>query len=198
MTRSDRAYPDLDSQRSRAAAGHTCDAGCRSLARTIAASSRELVDAMSDIVWAINPAKDHLSDLTQRMRRMAADAFTASNTSSLSSCPPPIRRSRWAPTCVERCFSSSKRRSTTSSSTRRAARPTSRLPSRRRAAARGPRQRTGLRRRRSERRLRIASLRNRAALCEARSRSFRRLAPAVPSRSISRSLHELVSRGARV
>ena len=48
---------------------------------TIAASSRELVDAMSDIVWAINPAKDHLSDLTQRMRRLAADAFTASNTS---------------------------------------------------------------------------------------------------------------------
>jgi signal transduction histidine kinase len=46
----------------------------------IAASSRELVDAMSDIVWAINPAKDHLSDLTQRMRRLAADTFTASNT----------------------------------------------------------------------------------------------------------------------
>jgi len=46
---------------------------------TIAASSRELVDAMSDIVWAINPAKDHLADLTQRMRRMASDAFTASN-----------------------------------------------------------------------------------------------------------------------
>jgi signal transduction histidine kinase len=47
---------------------------------TIAASSRELVDSMSDIVWAINPAKDHLSDLTQRMRRLAADAFTPSNT----------------------------------------------------------------------------------------------------------------------
>lgn len=47
---------------------------------TIAASSRDLVGAMSDIVWAINPAKDHLSDLTQRMRRLAADAFTASNT----------------------------------------------------------------------------------------------------------------------
>jgi signal transduction histidine kinase len=46
----------------------------------IAASSRELVAAMSDIVWAINPAKDHLADLTQRMRRLAADAFTASNT----------------------------------------------------------------------------------------------------------------------
>jgi glucose-6-phosphate-specific signal transduction histidine kinase len=30
----------------------------------IARSSRELVDAMSDIVWAINPQKDHLSDLS--------------------------------------------------------------------------------------------------------------------------------------
>jgi signal transduction histidine kinase len=47
---------------------------------TIAASSRELVDSMSDIVWAINPERDHLSDLTQRMRRLAADAFTAGNT----------------------------------------------------------------------------------------------------------------------
>ena len=32
---------------------------------------------MSDIVWAINPQKDHLSDLTQRMRRFASDLFTA-------------------------------------------------------------------------------------------------------------------------
>jgi signal transduction histidine kinase len=31
---------------------------------------------MSDIVWAINPTKDHLSDLTQRMRRVAADLLT--------------------------------------------------------------------------------------------------------------------------
>jgi PAS domain S-box-containing protein len=45
----------------------------------IAESSRDLVDAMSDIVWAINPKKDHLHDLTQRMRRFAADTFTARN-----------------------------------------------------------------------------------------------------------------------
>jgi len=32
---------------------------------------------MSDIVWAINPKKDHLSDLLQRMRRFASDIFTA-------------------------------------------------------------------------------------------------------------------------
>jgi signal transduction histidine kinase len=44
---------------------------------TIAGLSRELVDSMSDIVWAINPERDHLGDLTQRMRRFASDVFTA-------------------------------------------------------------------------------------------------------------------------
>lgn len=56
--------------------------GDESLARPlslIANSSRELVDSMSDIVWAINPQKDHLSDLTGRMRRFAADMLTARN-----------------------------------------------------------------------------------------------------------------------
>ena len=55
---------------------------------TIATASRELVDSMSDIVWAINPAKDHLSDLTQRMRRLAADTFTACNTAFHVELPP--------------------------------------------------------------------------------------------------------------
>lgn len=45
----------------------------------IAHSSRELVDAMSDIVWAINPQKDFLSELNGKMRRFAADVFTARN-----------------------------------------------------------------------------------------------------------------------
>jgi len=44
---------------------------------TISHLSRELVDTMSDIVWAINPNKDHLSDLSQRMRHFASDLFTA-------------------------------------------------------------------------------------------------------------------------
>lgn len=43
----------------------------------IAGASRDLVDSMSDIVWAINPNKDHLRDLSQRMRRFASDLFTA-------------------------------------------------------------------------------------------------------------------------
>lgn len=47
--------------------------------KLIGNSSRELVDAMSDIVWAINPEKDFLSELSRKMRRFAADIFTARN-----------------------------------------------------------------------------------------------------------------------
>jgi ligand-binding sensor domain-containing protein/signal transduction histidine kinase len=43
----------------------------------IANTSRDLVDSMSDIVWAINPRRDRVSDLTQRMREFAGDVFTA-------------------------------------------------------------------------------------------------------------------------
>jgi ligand-binding sensor domain-containing protein/signal transduction histidine kinase len=39
--------------------------------------SRELVDSMSDIVWAINPKKDHLGDLAQRMRRFSGDLLAS-------------------------------------------------------------------------------------------------------------------------
>ena len=45
----------------------------------IADLSRDLVDSMSDIVWAANPKKDRLSDLTQRMRLFAGDLFTSQN-----------------------------------------------------------------------------------------------------------------------
>jgi ligand-binding sensor domain-containing protein/signal transduction histidine kinase len=43
----------------------------------IAELSRESVSSMSDIVWAINPNKDSLRDLTRRMRGFAADTFTS-------------------------------------------------------------------------------------------------------------------------
>jgi signal transduction histidine kinase len=46
---------------------------------TIATTSRDTVDAMSDLVWAVNPRRDHLGDLTQRMRRFADDIFGARN-----------------------------------------------------------------------------------------------------------------------
>ena len=39
--------------------------------------SRELVDSMSEIVWAINPNKDHFGDLSQKMRHFASDLLTA-------------------------------------------------------------------------------------------------------------------------
>ena len=39
--------------------------------------SQEALDSMSDIVWAINPQQDHLSDLVRRMRRMASEALPA-------------------------------------------------------------------------------------------------------------------------
>jgi ligand-binding sensor domain-containing protein/signal transduction histidine kinase len=41
----------------------------------IASVSRRSVDAMSDIVWAVNPNRDYVSDLTQRMRRFANDTL---------------------------------------------------------------------------------------------------------------------------
>lgn len=53
------------------------DASLSEALASIAELSRELVDSMSDIVWAVNPDKDHLSDLSQRMRRFASDVFTA-------------------------------------------------------------------------------------------------------------------------
>jgi signal transduction histidine kinase len=42
----------------------------------ISCVSNELVGTMSDIVWSINPAKDHFSDLIQRMRRFASDLLS--------------------------------------------------------------------------------------------------------------------------
>lgn len=42
-------------------------------------TSNELVEAMSDIVWAINPSKDHFLDLTQRMRRFSSEILTAAD-----------------------------------------------------------------------------------------------------------------------
>ncbi|MEW6367675.1 MAG: two-component regulator propeller domain-containing protein [Acidobacteriota bacterium] len=43
----------------------------------IAKTSRELMEAMSDIVWAINPRRDRLSDLVIRMRRFASDMLAS-------------------------------------------------------------------------------------------------------------------------
>jgi PAS domain S-box-containing protein len=45
----------------------------------IADISRGLLDSISDIVWAIKPGREHLSDLTLRMRRFAGDTTSAAN-----------------------------------------------------------------------------------------------------------------------
>jgi ligand-binding sensor domain-containing protein len=55
----------------------------------IANLSRDLIDSMNDIVWAINPKRDRLSDLTQRMRRFASDAFTVRDIEFSFSAPDP-------------------------------------------------------------------------------------------------------------
>lgn len=43
----------------------------------IALVSRELVDSMSDIVWAVDPHRDTFGDLAHRMRRFANDVLLA-------------------------------------------------------------------------------------------------------------------------
>jgi signal transduction histidine kinase len=46
---------------------------------SIARIARESVSSMSDIVWAINPARETLLDLTRRMRQHADEIFTLRN-----------------------------------------------------------------------------------------------------------------------
>ncbi|HXG67911.1 MAG TPA: two-component regulator propeller domain-containing protein [Blastocatellia bacterium] len=41
--------------------------------------SQEALDSISDIVWAINPRQDHLSDLTRKMRRFASEILPGRN-----------------------------------------------------------------------------------------------------------------------
>jgi signal transduction histidine kinase len=57
----------------------TTNGSASQLLTEIAGSSRELVDTMSDIVWAVNPQKDRFEDLIQRMRRFASDTLEARN-----------------------------------------------------------------------------------------------------------------------
>ncbi len=57
----------------------TADGRLAELLERIADISRQLVDAMSDVVWAINPERDSLRDLAQRMRRFAAETLDSQN-----------------------------------------------------------------------------------------------------------------------
>ena len=60
----------------------------------IAETSRELVDKMADIVWAVNPKRDSLSDLIYRMRRFADDTFGATDIAFRFSAPESVQHLR--------------------------------------------------------------------------------------------------------
>ena len=64
---------------------------------SIGSLSRDLVDSMSDIVWAINPGRDRLSDLSYRMRRFASDLFSAHGLEFVFDAPNPGRDIRLGP-----------------------------------------------------------------------------------------------------
>jgi signal transduction histidine kinase len=51
----------------------------RPMLSKIASVSRELAESMSDIVWSVNPHRDRVSDLLQRMRRFASDLLSSHN-----------------------------------------------------------------------------------------------------------------------
>jgi ligand-binding sensor domain-containing protein/signal transduction histidine kinase len=53
------------------------DPSMAKLLSNITTTANESVEAMGDIVWAINPTEDSLQDLIRRMRRFASDVFTA-------------------------------------------------------------------------------------------------------------------------
>jgi signal transduction histidine kinase len=52
---------------------------------------------MGDIVWAINPRRDRLSDLTQRMRRFASDVLSAQDIEFSFNVPDPQHNIRLGP-----------------------------------------------------------------------------------------------------
>jgi ligand-binding sensor domain-containing protein/two-component sensor histidine kinase len=53
------------------------DGSAETTVSSIASISRESIASMRDIVWAVNPKRDRLFDLTRRMRGFASDIFTS-------------------------------------------------------------------------------------------------------------------------
>jgi signal transduction histidine kinase/ligand-binding sensor domain-containing protein len=54
---------------------------------SIASTSRDLVDSMSDIVWAVSPRADSLGDVTHRMRRFAEETLGGADIALTFSAP---------------------------------------------------------------------------------------------------------------
>ncbi len=45
----------------------------------VSETARDLMESMSDIVWAVNPSRDRVEDLVTRLRRFSTDIFSAAN-----------------------------------------------------------------------------------------------------------------------
>ncbi len=63
----------------------------------VADSARGLVDSMSDIVWSIDPRKDSLKDVAQRVRRFASDVLEAKQIEWELNLPPGLENIKLAP-----------------------------------------------------------------------------------------------------
>jgi len=63
----------------------------------IADSARGLVDAMSDIVWSIDPRRDDLKNLVMRVRQFAADVLEVQGVEWDFTVPPRLERIKLAP-----------------------------------------------------------------------------------------------------
>ncbi|HSE40327.1 MAG TPA: two-component regulator propeller domain-containing protein, partial [Acidobacteriota bacterium] len=55
------------------------DTGTTSQLNKVSETARDLMESMSDIVWAVNPARDKMEDLTSRLRKFSTDILTAAN-----------------------------------------------------------------------------------------------------------------------
>lgn len=60
----------------------------------IANASRQSVEAMGDIVWAVNPKRDNVIDLAHRMRRFASDRFATRNIEFQFDAPKPNQNAK--------------------------------------------------------------------------------------------------------
>lgn len=70
------------------------DPGMSERLSVIADASGRSMESMSDIIWAVNPKKDHLSDLSQKMRRFASDVFTSRDIAFTFTGPAPDQHAR--------------------------------------------------------------------------------------------------------
>jgi signal transduction histidine kinase/ligand-binding sensor domain-containing protein len=71
--------------------------GAAQILTDIAGMGRELVDAMSDIVWSIDPRRDDLRNLIARVRRFASDSLDAAGITWTFETPAELEKIKLAP-----------------------------------------------------------------------------------------------------